>query len=239
NWAFTNGAASGSIPITIPLGTPPGTTYELRLFSNNSFTKLATSQAFGVTSLSGAPSPVNPGAAITATWGGIGAPTAKDWVGIFASSGVNDTGTRVNWAFTNGAASGSIPITIPVGTPAGTTYELRLFSNNSFTKLATSQPFAVARPTLSEAPNPVSPGASLTATWSGLSNPTSQDWIAVFASSGAADTGTRVAWRFTNGAASGALAITIPAGTPTGTTYELRLFSNNSYTKLATSAAFA
>jgi len=240
-WRFTNGAASGSLPITLPATASPGTAYELRLFSNNSFTKLTTSSPFTVAAptLSGSPSPVNPGLSLTATWAGISSPTSQDWIAVFASSGVADTGTRVAWKFTNGAASGSVPIQIPVGTPAGTTYELRLFANNSYTKLATSSPFSVVAPTLTGSPSPVTRGSVLTATWSGISGPTSQDWIAVFASSGTADTGTRVAWHFTNGAASGSMPITIPATATPGTTYELRLFSNNGFTKLATSAPFS
>src|SRR5581483_12362679 len=114
----------------------------------------------------------------------------------------------------------------------------RLFANNSYTKLATSSPFSVVAPTLTGSPSPVTRGSVLTATWSGISGPTSQDWIAVFASSGTADTGTRVAWHFTNGAASGSMPITIPASATPGATYELRLFSNNGFTKLATSSSF-
>ncbi|HZP14692.1 MAG TPA: hypothetical protein VFA96_02630, partial [Nocardioides sp.] len=124
------------------------------------------------------PSPVTPGLSINVSWAGIGTPTSQDWIGVFANPGTADTGTRVAWRFTNGAATGSLPIKIPTGTPAGTTYELRLFSNNAFTKLATSAPFTVAAPTLSATPSPVNPGLSLTATWSGISSPTSQDWIA-------------------------------------------------------------
>src|SRR5581483_9763784 len=160
-------------------------------FSNNDFIKLGTSSPFSVAAptLSESPSPVNPGLSMTASWSGISSPTSQDWIAVFASSGVADTGTRVAWRFTNGAASGSLSLKMPTGTAAGTTYELRLFSNNSFTKLATSAPFSVATPTLTESPSPVSRGSALTATWSGISSPTSQDWIAVFASSGVADTG--------------------------------------------------
>src|SRR5581483_2325611 len=137
--------------------------------------------------ITASPSLVTSGLPITATWSGISSPTSQDWIAVFASSGVADTGTRVAWRFTNGAASGSLPITIPAGTAAGATYELRLFSNNSFTKLATSSPFTVNAASVSESPSPVNPGLAMTASWSGISSPTSQDWIAVFASSGVAD----------------------------------------------------
>ncbi|HZP14217.1 MAG TPA: hypothetical protein VFA96_00225, partial [Nocardioides sp.] len=244
-WRFTNGAADGTAPITIPASAASGTTYELRLFSNNSFTKLATSPAFEVQAavLSAGPSPVNAGLAVTATWSDVTAPTSQDWIGVFANTvgSAPDSGTRVAWRFTDGAASGTTPITLPVSTAPGTTYELRLFSNNGFTKLATSTPFGVQAPALGASPSPVNAGLAVTATWSGISAPTSQDWIGVFANTvGAApDSGTRVAWRFTNGAASGTTPITLPASAAPGTAYELRLFSNNGFTKLATSTPFS
>ncbi len=48
-WAYTGGASAGSLNLTVPAGAPPGTTYELRLFSNNTYTRLATSAPFSVT----------------------------------------------------------------------------------------------------------------------------------------------------------------------------------------------
>ena len=47
-WRYTTGAASGNLPLTIPATLAPGT-YELRLFSNNGYSRLAISNAFTVT----------------------------------------------------------------------------------------------------------------------------------------------------------------------------------------------
>ena len=52
-------------------------------------------------------------------------------------------GRRVVWAYTDGSVAGSLVLTVPTGALPGTTYELRLFSNNSYTRLATSDPFPV------------------------------------------------------------------------------------------------
>ena len=39
---------------------------------------------------------------------------------------------------------GALPLLIPLDAPTGTTYEVRLFSNDSLTRLATSNPFSVS-----------------------------------------------------------------------------------------------
>ena len=48
-FVYLGGAASGSKALTIPAGAAPGSTYQLRLFTNNSFNRLATSGSFTVT----------------------------------------------------------------------------------------------------------------------------------------------------------------------------------------------
>jgi hypothetical protein len=189
--------------------------------------------------IAASPSSVARGSALTATWSGVASPAANDWIGLYASSGAPNT-DRVAWRYTTGTASGNAPLTVPAGAAVGTTYELRLFSNNSYTRLATSSAFTVTgstSATIAASPSSVARGSALTATWSGVASPASNDWIGLYASSGAANTD-RVAWRYTTGTASGNAPLTVPAGAAVGTTYELRLFSNNSYTRLATSSAF-
>jgi hypothetical protein len=65
----------------------PAHTYQLRLFSNNTYTRLATSSNFTVAvpnvPLSASPTATTPGATITATWNAIPAPTPTDWVGLY------------------------------------------------------------------------------------------------------------------------------------------------------------
>ena len=93
----------------------------------------------GVT-LSVSPTSVPAGGTVTATWAGIPSPTPTDWLGLYMP-GANDT-AYLAWRYTTGAASGAVPFTIP-GTIAPGTYELRLFSNNGFTRLASSNSFTV------------------------------------------------------------------------------------------------
>ena len=89
--------------------------------------------------------------------------------------------------------------------------------------------------TLSASPTTVAPGGTITATWSGIANPSATDWIGLY-TPGAANTAF-LAWRYTTGAASGNLPLTIPSTLAQGT-YQLRLLANDGYTLLATSNNF-
>ena len=239
-WVYTNGAASGNGPLTVPATAAAGS-YELRLFSNNGYSKLATSGAFSVqtpppATLSASPASVFTTQQVSAAWGSIFAPTALDWVGLYPV-GAADT-AFVAWVYTDGNTSGSGSITVPANAAAGT-YELRLFSNNGYTRLASSNTFAVQTPpaaTLSVSPSSVAPGGSVTAAWTNIFAPTGTDWIGLYAPS-AADTAF-ISWRYTTGTAAGNVPFSIGATVAPGT-YQLRLFSANGYTRLATSANFS
>jgi len=237
-WRFTTGTASGSMPFTIPATLAPGT-YELRLFANSGFTRIAVSNSFTVAvgctggNLSASPTSIAAGGSLTATWSSVCAPTSTDWVGIFLPGASNTS--YLAWRYTTGTASGNVPFTIPASLAPGT-YELRLFANNSVTRLAVSNSFTVVSGcgggNLSASPTSIAAGGSVTATWSGTCAPTSGDWIGLFAP-GAPNT-SYLAWRNTTGTASGSVSLTVPATLAPGT-YELRLFSNGGYTQLAVS----
>ena len=226
------------MPVTIPATLAPGT-YELRLFSNNGYTRLAVSNSFTVTgctsNLSASPASAPAGGSVTATWGGICAPTGADWIGLYLPGASNQS--SLTWRYTTGTASGGVPFTIP-GTLAPGTYELRLFSNNGYTRLAVSNSFTVtacAGTSLSASPASASLGGSVTGTWGGICAPTGTDWIGLYLPG--APNQSPPAWRYTTGTASGEVPVTIPATLAPGT-YELRLFSNNGYTRLAVSNSF-
>ena len=97
------------------------------------------------------PTKVTAGATVTATWTGIIAPTPKDWIGLYAP-GTADTKfinrTYVSCSATAGSAraSGSCFYPLPATLSAGN-YELRLFANDAFTRLATSGAFTVSTST--------------------------------------------------------------------------------------------
>jgi hypothetical protein len=172
---------------------------------------------------------VSPGGTLTVSWSGIVSPTASDWIGLF-NSGASDSSALVS-RYTTGTASGSVPLTIPGSLSPGT-YDLRLYSNNSYTRLAISTVTVQYAATLNSSPSPVNPGGTLTVTWSGIISPTANDWIGLF-NSGASDSSALVS-RYTTGTASGSVPLTIPGSLSPGT-YDLRLYANNSYTRLATS----
>lgn len=252
---YTTGSSSGTVPFEVPASTAAGP-YEIRLFSQDTYQRLAVSNRFDVVTLSASPTTVAAGGSVTATWAGISAPTSLDWIGLYAPGTAENA--YVAWRYTTGTSSGSVPFSIPATLAPGT-YELRLYPNFSYTRLATSNPLTVTAPptatptptaaaaatptptaaasaTLAADPTSVAAGASLTATWSGISSPTGTDWIGLY-SPGASNTAS-LAWRYTTGASSGSVPFTIPSSVAPGT-YELRLFANNGYTRLATSNSFS
>ena len=186
--------------------------------------------------LSVTPSSIGQGGTVTATWSGIATPTASDWIGLFVPGAVNTA--YLAYRSTTGTASGNVPFSIP-GTVAPGTYELRLFTNNSYVRIGTSNPFSVTAPaqaTLSVSPSSIGQGGTVTATWSGIATPTASDWIGLFVP-GAVNTA-YLAYRYTIGTASGNVPFSIP-GTVAPGTYELRLFTNNSYVRIGTSNSFS
>ena len=237
--------ASGSCPFTIP-NVAPGT-YELRLFTNDSHTTLATSNAFAVTpfqptTLTASPASIGVGGTLNASWSGIATPSSTDWVGLFVP-GAPATNS-IAWIYVNctqtpGAsfAAGSCPFRIP--NIALGTYELRLFSNDSHTTLASSNTFAVtAPPSLAASPSSIRTGGTLTASWSGISIPSSTDWVGLFVRGAPATSS--ITWIYVNCTQTPGASFTAgscPFRTPNVApgTYELRLFSNDSHTTLATS----
>ncbi len=241
--------ALGSCAVTIPSSVAPGQ-YEFRLFANNGYTKLATSAPITVTQtiLSAFPASVNAGEATTVFWSNIGNPSARDWVGLY-SKGAEDT-NHYQWIYvgcsqkaTTTAPSGACAVSIPPSTAAGQ-YEFRLFSNDGYTKLATSAPFVVKplSPTIGGFPASINAGGTSSISWSNIANPSPTDWIALYGN-GAVDT-SNYQWMYvscsqssTTAKAAGSCSVTISASTVPGR-YEFRLFSNNGYTKLATSASF-
>jgi hypothetical protein len=227
-WKYTNGAASGSLSF---LGLAVGTGYEARLFVNDSLTKIATStQTFDVMA---ANATVEPAAAIyTRAYPAVvnftGAPgNAHDWVGIYVWGAAD--GVPTQWKYTNAAIEGSLSF---LGLPPASGYEARLFVNDSLTKIATStQTFTVttANATVEPAATSYTRAYPVIISFAGAPG-NAHDWVGIYAP-GVAD-GAPAMWRYTNGATSGSLTF---LGLDVGTTYEARLFVNDSLTRIATS----
>ena len=129
------------MPFELPSWLSPGS-YELRLFANNSYSRLATSNAFGVdwkpVRMRVFPTIVTFVDRIKLSWKGIVLPTATDWIGLY-EPGAADT-EYLTWSYTNGEARGRVPFELPSWLSPGS-YELRLFANNGYKRLATSNAF--------------------------------------------------------------------------------------------------
>src|SRR5262249_16681191 len=141
----------------------------------------------------------------------------------------------------SGVAAGTCTYTMP---STGGSYQFRLFSNDSFTVLATSNTVTVSGaspPTLTVSPSSVAGGGQVTVSWSGGTGASGHDWLA-FYPAGATDNA-YLDWFYpascsktpgATGSGGGSCTFTMPAGAGS---YEFRLFSNDSFTRLATSDA--
>jgi subtilisin family serine protease len=194
-----------------------------------SFSITGPAPSIAVTPASGRPGPFT----VTLTnWAG----GASDWLGL-APAGAPNT-TYLQWVYANylpvsgGARVWSVTVTAPGS------YEVRLFANSGYTRIATSPPFTVTTigPTPSIAVTPASgrPGPfTVTLTnWAGGAS----DWLGL-APAGAPNT-TYLQWVYANhlpvsgGARVWSVTVTAPGS------YEVRLFANNGYTRTATSPPF-
>jgi hypothetical protein len=208
------------------------------------------------------PTSVAAGGSVTATRSSIASPSATDWIGLY-SPGSADT-AFLAWIYVSCSntathesallASGSIAsVSVPSLVP-GTSYhwQARAVDNlgaasawTSFGANAeTAADFIVAAgsATLSVSPTSAAPGETVTATWSGIASPTPMDWIGLYAS-GSADTAF-LAWTYlscskatTAVRPSGACPFVLPNPLTSGT-YELRLYANNGFSRLATGGPF-
>ena len=241
----TGSTPVGNFPVTVSAaggGVSKTTVFTLTV----SVAPVATTPTLNVS-----PTAVAVGSMVTATWNGIVAPSSTDWIGLYTPSAADTN--FISWMYvsctktaSNAQASGSCSYTLPATLAAGN-YELRLFSNDGYTRLATSKSFSVApvvtTPVLNVSPTTVNPGTAVTAGWTGITAPTPMDWIGLYAPS-AADTNF-ISWMYvsctktaSNAQASVSCPYTLPATLAAGN-YELRFFSNDGYTRLATSTSFS
>src|SRR5262249_22826768 len=159
-------------------------------------------------------------------------PTSTDWM-VLVRTGSADTNWLASW-YTTGTSSGSRTITLPATATAGT-YELRLFAQDSWRRLAVSNTINGLATIFAASPCVVVPGATVTATWSNIGAPTAKDWFTIVPTGGAENA--YVAWAYTTGTGSGSRDIVLPKWVSPGT-YELRLYSNDTWKRLAVSNSF-
>jgi hypothetical protein len=177
---------------------------------------------------------VAPGSTPAITWQGVSAPSSSDWIGLYKSGAPDNA--YLAWIYTGGGSSGTKAFPIPRGIPGGD-YELRMFSNNGYTRIAWLY-LGIVHPGYGSTiwntygQNAVR-GKPLSVSWSGIVAPSSTDWIGLYKYAHGTPTnhGAYIAYKYTGGASSGRIDFPIPAGLAPGT-YQLRLFTDNSYTMM-------
>src|SRR4030095_16574828 len=116
------------------------------------------------------------GATVTVSWSGIAAATANDWIGLYRS-GTEDT-AFIDWSYVScskqpasARPSGSCPFLLPDALAFGG-YEFRLFADNSFDRLAISNPLTLSASTsLIVSPASIVAGRTHTPRWDGIPPP--------------------------------------------------------------------
>ena len=272
NWVYASsctrspGSAkeSGTCAFGVPDNVPNGN-YELRLFANDGFIRIATSNSFTV-------GPVNlPVVAIVASDSTASEGNAAD-TGVFTVSRTGSTTSSltvnyiVSGTATNGTdyqtlagsvmiGSGQNTATITVTTiddnqaEGNETVMVTLSANAAYTvgtpssaTITITDDDTPPGPSLVASPETVAPGGTVTASWSGISNPTSRDWIGLYAFG---SSGSYWNWVYASsctqsaGSAkeSGTCPFGVPGNVPNGN-YELRLFANGGMSRIATSNPF-
>ena len=262
DWRYLNGSTtapnvpsfSGTVLFLLP-GVPGD--YEVRLFSNNSYVRVATSGRINVlaSTCTVAVNGIVPPSAVQVTGGTLigvvlaaGPGNPMDWIGLFAQGAAD--GVYLSWQYLNGSTSppvsGAHAATLRFGAPTVPgTYELRLFAGGGFTRVATSTAIVVSASAAAltvngvPAPGSVLAGAGTMISVSVSSGPANTtDWVGLY-QVGAADT-SNVDWRYLSGTttpppsglAAGVIAF---LGTTSPGDYEFRFFARNGYERLATS----
>lgn len=249
SWQYLSGSTSppsvGLTTATLAVQAPVVSgSYEIRLFANNGFTRLATSGAIFVEAPTGhlavngvgAPNPAVVAAGSTATVVVTGGPANRgDWVALYASGAAE--GAFLDSRYLNnttvapatGSASGTLTFIAPV-TPGE--YEFRFFVNDGYARLATSGPVSVATSSASISinamppPTAVSVGAGTHVTVAISDGPSNVgDWIGLY--SAVATDQSPILWRYLNGTttppASGMSAAVLDFAVPTSAgSYEFR-----------------
>src|SRR5207247_2585446 len=136
-YQYTNGASSGTMTVTPPT---QDASYEFRYFLSNQYLLAARSSATRVHNFGLTPSAtsLSPGAVLIINWTAPMGRPSTDWIGLYQ---VGDPNTSyLSWAFTNGAASGTMTL---IGPRSAGTYEFRYLLNRGYTDVAKSQTFTV------------------------------------------------------------------------------------------------
>jgi len=230
-----SGLTEATLHFTVPAA---ATTCNVRWFGHDTFTKLTTSATLSWPTLVGTVT----GGTLSVTLGnGPGSPT--DWVALYCPATQPDA-LWVDWKYLNntrvapltGVTGATVQFPVP---PGAATCNLRWYAHDTFTLVATSATITVVAPTIT-VPATTVPGSPLTVTLAnGPGSPT--DWVALYCPTTQPDT-VYVDWKYLSNTrtapGSGLTAVTLDLAVPlSATTCNVRWFANDTFVKLATSAA--
>ena len=262
-WRYLNGAltppstGTSNAALSFLMPAVPGD-YDFRLYAHNSYERLASSSVVTVP-VSSARMAVNgvdaPGAVTVSAGTPLtvvltnGPANPSDWVGLFAAAAADTS--PIAWSYLDGHATppaqGLVAATLRFLAPVTPgTYEIRAFAANTFSRLAASGPLSVTPSQATIAVNGTNPPTSVTVppasalaiqVTDGPGNVT--DWIGLYGAGGS--DASPLAWQYLNGSTSppaiglteASLTMTLPSEAGT---FEMRLFVDNGYSRLATSS---
>jgi hypothetical protein len=163
-------------------------------------------------------------------WAAPSGHSTTDWVGLYAAGDAETS--FLSFQYISSETSGTMTFAAPA--PAGS-YELRLFTNDGFTRVATSNPVTVTAGNgyiLTATQSTVNAGDPLDVSWTAPGGRPSTDWVALYR---VGDPNTAYMWwQYTNGAASGAVTIGAPGDAGQ---YEFRYLQEDGFIDVARSTA--
>jgi hypothetical protein len=225
----TNGTASGSINTAAPAAVG---IYEFRYLLQGS-TDIVRSNPVSVAvagyTLTATPANTNPGGAVTVAWTAPAGAAATDWVGLFQVGAPNSP--AIWFQYTNGLTSGSATASVPEATGL---YEFRYLLQNGYTDVIHSNTISSTLSgnfTIAGTPRTVSPGGTLTVSWTAPSGRPANDWVGLYLVG--APNSPSIWFQYTNGTTSGSITLNAP-GQPGQ--YEFRYLLMDRYMDVARSA---
>lgn len=223
----------GSYSVTIPPSTPLGTDYKIRVTSssNPSYTDMSdgpftisagTGSSITVTAPNGGENWVQ-GSVHSFQWTYTGSPGSTVNIEVLQGSSVM---VVISGISIGTGGSGSFGLTIPYSTPVGTEYRIRVTSTSNPAYTDTNNgPFTISPAIQVETPNggetyPL--GTTLPMSWTYSGNPGTIVNIEILKGAGVLKT----LWGIPIGSGgSGSYSVTIPASTPLGADYKIRVTS--------------
>ncbi len=206
--------------------------YEARVFLNNSYTLLAKTE-FTVedvghnTNVTTSKAEFDVGEPITITLTGMPG-NSGDWVGIFEKGSANVWENTIAWKFDGHVIDGTYNLdSVPVGE-----YEVRVFLNNSWTILASSEFKVIVQPlatTIVTDKASYQNGEEITVTIGGMLG-NQRDWVGIFPVGAESTFENAYDWEWTEAINAGDITF---HGLPAGS-YEARAFFNDGFDAKAT-----